>query len=89
MISIVQLAEIQDGLAHSLAALSVQLDAVGALLEDGRQVPKAKALVEQARELAVDGLGEARRAVQALHDGPAQASPDGPPQNAQDGTVLA
>ena len=59
------LVEVMDGLAHSLAAVSVQLDAAGALIEDGDDLEKARKLVGQARGLAVRGLIEARQAVSA------------------------
>ena len=58
--------EIHDVLAHSLGALSVQLDAADALLEQGSDTDRARHLVRESRRLAVDGLAEARRAVQAL-----------------------
>jgi signal transduction histidine kinase len=62
--------EVHDVLAHSLGALSVQLDAADALLEtDGNQT-RARDLVQRARRLAVDGLTEARKAVHALRDEP-------------------
>ncbi|WP_223691882.1 sensor histidine kinase [Leifsonia poae] len=59
--------DIHDVLAHSLGGLVVQLDAVEALLESG-DVPSARRRVTDARRLAADGLGEARRAVAALRD---------------------
>ncbi len=62
--------EIHDVLAHSLGALSVQLDAADALLESGDNQDKARRLVQQARGLAVEGLEETRRAVHALRAEP-------------------
>ncbi|HVB70252.1 MAG TPA: histidine kinase [Acidimicrobiales bacterium] len=62
--------EVHDVLAHSLGALSVQLDAVDALLERGDETHKARELVQQARRLAVQGLEETRHAVHALRDEP-------------------
>jgi signal transduction histidine kinase len=59
--------DIHDVLAHSLGGLVIQLDAVEALLEAG-DVPSAQRRVTDARRLAADGLGEARRAVEALRD---------------------
>ncbi len=59
--------EIHDVLAHSLGGLVIQLDALEALLESGR-ADDALARVREARALAADGLGEARRAVAALRD---------------------
>jgi signal transduction histidine kinase len=62
--------EVHDVLAHSLGALSVQLDAADALLENGNDSTKARQLVQQARRLAVQGLEETRQAVHALRDEP-------------------
>ncbi len=62
--------EIHDVLAHSLGALSVQLDAADALLESGDDMAEARQLVQQARVLAVQGLDETRQAVHALRDAP-------------------
>ncbi|HMC40485.1 MAG TPA: histidine kinase [Acidimicrobiales bacterium] len=62
--------EVHDVLAHSLGALSVQLDAADALLENGTDAGKARRLVQQARRLAVQGLEETRQAVHALRDEP-------------------
>jgi signal transduction histidine kinase len=57
--------EIHDVLAHSLSALSLQLETADALLERG-SVERARALVAQAGQLAREGLVETRRAVGAL-----------------------
>jgi signal transduction histidine kinase len=65
--------DIHDVLAHSLGGLVIQLDAVDALLESG-EVDAATARVRDARTLAADGLSEARRAVAALREPPADAS---------------
>jgi signal transduction histidine kinase len=62
--------EVHDVLAHSLGALSVQLDAADALLENSDDPDKARRLVQQARKLAVQGLEETRQAVHALRDEP-------------------
>lgn len=62
--------EVHDVLAHSLGALSVQLDAVDALLESGGDTDRARELVQLARRLAVQGLEETRQAVHALRDEP-------------------
>jgi signal transduction histidine kinase len=61
--------EVHDVLAHSLGALAVQLEALDALLGDG-DLERAKATVATSRRLAVEGLAETRRAVQALRDAP-------------------
>lgn len=69
--------DIHDVLAHSLGGLVIQLDAVDALLENGR-VDEAAQRVTAARRLAADGLGEARRAVGMLRDpGPEPAATPG------------
>lgn len=62
--------EVHDVLAHSLGALSVQLDAADALLETRTDPEQAREYVRRARSLAVDGLTETRKAVHALRDGP-------------------
>lgn len=66
--------EVHDVLAHSLGALSVQLDAADALLETHTDPQKAREYVRQARSLAVDGLIETRKAVHALRDEPVALS---------------
>lgn len=62
--------EIHDVLAHSLGALSVHLDAADALVEQGAADDVLREVLRQARQLAVEGLREARGAVQALRDEP-------------------
>lgn len=62
--------EVHDVLAHSLGALSVQLDAADALLESQADPTQAREYVQQARRLAVDGLADTRTAVHALRDEP-------------------
>jgi signal transduction histidine kinase len=66
--------EVHDLLAHSLGALSVQLDAADALLETHADPEKARGYVQQARSLAVEGLTETRKAVHALRDEPVALS---------------
>jgi signal transduction histidine kinase len=63
--------DIHDVLAHSLGGLVIQLDAVDALLESG-DTASATAKIHDARALAAEGLTEARRAVAALREPPAQ-----------------
>jgi signal transduction histidine kinase len=60
--------DVHDVLAHSLAALAIQLEAAEALLVDGDDVDGATQRVRRSRQLAVDGLDETRRAVSALRD---------------------
>jgi signal transduction histidine kinase len=60
--------DIHDVLAHSLGALAVQLDVTEALLDDGADTALVHTHVTRARQLAVNGLTEARRAVTALRE---------------------
>lgn len=61
--------ELHDTLAHSLSAVSVQLEAVAALI-DNSQVDDGRTMLGQAQTTARQGLGEARRAIQALRASP-------------------
>ena len=61
--------EIHDILAHALAALSVQLETVDALIERGR-AEQARQTLGRARQLTREGLAETRRAVSALRGDP-------------------
>ncbi|MFD3589331.1 sensor histidine kinase [Streptomyces sp. NPDC058683] len=59
--------EIHDVLAHSLGALAVQLDVTDSLLTaEPPRTEQAVERVRKARRLAVDGLTETRRAIEAL-----------------------
>jgi signal transduction histidine kinase len=58
--------EMHDVLAHSLGALSVQLEVAEALLSEKDDPVRALERVRRSRRLAVEGLEEARRAVSAL-----------------------
>jgi len=62
--------EIHDVLAHSLAALTVQLEAADALLDSGAEpgVVKAHDYVKKSRRIAREGLIETRRAIAALRE---------------------
>jgi signal transduction histidine kinase len=80
--------EVHDVLAHSLGALSVQLDAADALLENGDGSTKARELVQQARRLAVQGLEETRQAVHALRDEPVALAEQLASLAARDGAEL-
>ena len=60
--------ELHDTLAHSLSGIAVQLEAVKSVWDDNPD--QAQAMVSQALEDARGGLGEARRAIQALHASP-------------------
>ncbi len=68
--------EIHDVLAHSLAGLTIQLEATTALIEAGAGSDEVLARVRRAHELAREGLRETRRAVGALRDGGAVPVPE-------------
>ncbi|WP_394940645.1 sensor histidine kinase [Psychromicrobium sp. YIM B11713] len=57
--------EVHDVVGHSLTGISLQLDMADALHRRGREVEANQAVVK-ARALAVGGIAETRRAVQAL-----------------------
>ncbi|WP_328998201.1 histidine kinase [Kribbella sp. NBC_00709] len=58
--------DLHDVLAHSLGALSVQLEVAEALLDERGDTQGALERVRRSRRLAVQGLTEARNAVAAL-----------------------
>jgi signal transduction histidine kinase len=58
--------EIHDVLAHTLAGLTIQLEATTALLEQGAERDSVLSRVQRAHELAREGLRETRQAVGAL-----------------------
>jgi signal transduction histidine kinase len=68
--------DIHDVLAHTLAGLTIQLEATGALLEQGADRDAVLGRVHRAHELAREGLQETRRAVGALR-GDAVPAPAG------------
>jgi signal transduction histidine kinase len=65
--------EIHDVLAHTLAGLTIQLEATSSLLEQGAGRDAIMARVQRAHTLARDGLQETRRAVGALRGDPVSA----------------
>ena len=67
--------DMHDLLAHSLGGLVVQLDAADALLAAGREPAAIADRIRTSRQLAVDGLREARQAVRELRQD--EAGPDG------------
>jgi signal transduction histidine kinase len=67
--------EIHDVLAHSLAGLTIQLEATSALIENGADRELVLDRVRRAHELAREGLGETRRAVGALRGDENGATP--------------
>lgn len=68
--------ELHDVLAHSLGALSVQLELAEALLAERNDTAGALDRVRRSRKLAVQGLVEARSAVAALRSDEAPALPE-------------
>ena len=64
--------EIHDVLAHTLSALSIKLEALDTLASQEHASPGLRAELEQTKLLVREGLNEARRAVRALRDDPAQ-----------------
>jgi signal transduction histidine kinase len=58
--------EIHDVLAHSLSALSIQIEAASAVLRDRGDVEATLKLLDHARRLSDDGLTDSRRAIHAL-----------------------
>ena len=61
--------EIHDVLAHSLGALSIQVQLARALITDRGDTEAAVVALEKAQRMASDGLVETRRAVHALRSG--------------------
>ncbi|MGH7758002.1 MAG: sensor histidine kinase [Candidatus Dormibacteria bacterium] len=59
--------EIHDILAHSLADLAIQLEVADALLSDSADPAQVLERIRHAHRLASEGMGETRRAIQALH----------------------
>ncbi len=62
--------EIHDVLAHTLGALSVQLEALEAVSGSEPVAPAVRGGLERTRQLVGAGLEEARQAVQALREDP-------------------
>lgn len=60
--------EIHDVLAHTLAGLTIQLEATAALIEQGTEPAEVLDRVRAAHRLAREGLTETRRAVGALRE---------------------
>lgn len=63
--------EIHDVLAHSLGALSVQIQAARAVLTDRHDQERALEILDNAQKISAEGLTETRRAVHALRGEPA------------------
>jgi signal transduction histidine kinase len=64
--------EVHDVLAHTLAAVAVQLEAADAVLADGGDPAKLRALVQRSRSLVGEGIEETRAAVRALREEPVE-----------------
>ena len=62
--------EVHDVLAHTLSALSVQMEAIGSLIDDGADPGAVRSAVVRSRRLVGEGLEETRRAVRVLRDEP-------------------
>ncbi|MFC2037299.1 histidine kinase [Chloroflexota bacterium] len=62
--------DLHDTLAHSLSALTVQLEALRTLLANDPET--AQTAVDEISDLARNGLEESRRAIQALRTGPVE-----------------
>ncbi|HEX6509039.1 MAG TPA: sensor histidine kinase [Chloroflexota bacterium] len=75
--------EMHDVLAHTLSALSIQLQGTRMLAEQRSSDPAVVAAVDRAGRLAREGLGEARQAVGSLR-GEALPGPDLLPQLARE-----
>ena len=71
--------EIHDVLAHTLSALSVQVEAAKLMLETHPGEPRALQSLDRAHRLAQEGLQEVRRAVGALR-GDSLPGPDALPE---------
>jgi signal transduction histidine kinase len=61
--------ELHDVLAHTLAALSVQLEAADAVLEQG-DIEKLRELLARSRHLVASSIDETAQALRALRDEP-------------------
>ncbi len=60
--------ELHDTLAHTLSAVSIELEAVTALWDNNHE--KAKGMLDQSLVMTRTGLNESRRAIQALRAAP-------------------
>jgi signal transduction histidine kinase len=66
--------EVHDVLAHSLSALSLNLQGARLMLARENASDEAQDQIQRAQRLAVEGLAEARRAVAALREDPVPAA---------------
>jgi signal transduction histidine kinase len=64
--------EVHDVLAHTLAAVAVQLEAADAVLADGGDPAKLRVLLQRSRSLVGEGIEETGAAVRALREEPVE-----------------
>jgi signal transduction histidine kinase len=64
--------EVHDVLAHTLGAVSMQLEALDALLESNTDGERLRSTLARARGLVHEGIDETHAAVRALRDDPVQ-----------------
>ena len=64
--------EVHDVLAHTLGAVSMQLEALDALLESNTDGERLRSTLARARGLVHEGIDETHAAVRALRDEPVQ-----------------
>ncbi|MGZ4595255.1 MAG: histidine kinase [Actinomycetes bacterium] len=62
--------EVHDVLAHTLSALSVQIEALDSLIVGNAHVSEVREALQRSRRLVIEGLDETRRAVRVLRDEP-------------------
>ena len=62
--------EVHDVLAHTLSALSVQIEALDSLIVGNAHVTEVRDALQRSRRLVIEGLDETRRAVRVLRDEP-------------------
>jgi signal transduction histidine kinase len=63
--------EVHDVLAHTLAALAIQLEAAEAVLDAGDEA-RLREVLQRSRRLVADGIEETAEAVRALRDEPVE-----------------
>ena len=66
--------EVHDVLAHTLSALSVQMNALGSLIDDEADRGELREATDRSRRLVAEGLQETRRAVRVLRDEPVEVA---------------
>ncbi|HET6908550.1 MAG TPA: histidine kinase [Mycobacteriales bacterium] len=66
--------EVHDVLAHTLSALSVQMNALSSLIDDDVDRGELREAADKSRRLVAEGLQETRRAVRVLRDEPVEVA---------------